>query len=62
MTNKVTKAQINKTAVIGKEAFWLIQYNLKKGADLDTLLIYTKALKIMTLKIEEELKAYKANN
>jgi hypothetical protein len=62
MTNKVTKTQINKTAVTAKECLWLVQYNLKKGADLDTLLIYTKALKVMTLKIEEELKAYKAKN
>jgi hypothetical protein len=54
-----TKAKINKIAVAGKEALWLVQYNLKKGSDLETLLIYTNALKVLTLQLEQELKEYK---
>ena len=55
----MTKTQINKTAVASKQALWLVQYNLKKGADLDTLLAYTNALKALTVKLEMELKEYK---
>jgi len=55
----MTKTQINKTAVASKQALWLVQYNLKKGADLETLLAYTNALKALTVKLEMELKEYK---
>ena len=62
MNKKITKTQVNKTAISTKGAVWLIQYNLKKNENLDTLLNYVNALRLMTNKLENELKLYKGAN
>lgn len=62
MNKKITKKQVNKTAVDTKATVWLIQYHLKKNENLDTLLNYVNALRLMTNKLENELKLFKGAN
>ena len=61
MDKKVSKTRINKTAVSGKTALYLVQQGLKTGATLESLLTYTHALKIITIQLEDQLKSYKEN-
>jgi hypothetical protein len=62
MTNKVSKTKLNQTCVSGKTTLWLVQHGIKTGQSLESLLGYTKALKLITFQLEEQLKNYKEQN